>query len=75
MSSIQELINDGGTLEGVDDLFAWSRSSSFGNFLSERDVVERERVRSNLSRKLEARRTSDGIQLQRYLVFASARRP
>lgn len=63
------------TLEGVDDLIAWSQSSSFGNFLSDLDPGERERVRRTLSRKLEARRTPDGIQLERYLVFASARRP
>jgi ubiquinone/menaquinone biosynthesis C-methylase UbiE len=63
------------TLDGVDDLIAWSQSSSFGNFLSDLDRGERERVRNSLSRKLEARRTPDGIQLERYLVFASARRP
>jgi ubiquinone/menaquinone biosynthesis C-methylase UbiE len=63
------------TLEGVDDLIAWSQSSSFGNFLSDLDRGERERVRKALSRKLEARRTPDGIQLERYLVFASAQRP
>jgi len=63
------------TLEGVDDLIAWSKSSSFGNFLSDLDAGELQRVRARLSRKLEASRTPSGIQLERYLVFATARRP
>lgn len=62
------------TLEGVDDLFAWSQSSSFGNFLSDLEADERDRVRARLSRKLEALRTPDGIKLERYLVFATGRR-
>jgi ubiquinone/menaquinone biosynthesis C-methylase UbiE len=62
------------TLDGVDDLIAWSQSSSFGNFLSDLEQGERERVRARLSRKLEQRRTPDGIQLERYLVFATGRR-
>jgi arsenite methyltransferase len=62
------------TLTGVDDLFAWSQSSSFGNFLSDLTPDERDRVRSRLSQKLEARRTPRGILLERYLVFATARR-
>jgi arsenite methyltransferase len=62
------------TLEGVDDLFAWSQSSSFGNFLSDLEPDERERVRTRLSGQLDALRTPDGIQLERYLVFATGRR-
>jgi arsenite methyltransferase len=62
------------TLTGVDDLFAWSQSSSFGNFLSDLTPDERDRVRSRLSHKLEARRTPRGILLERYLAFATARR-
>ncbi len=31
-------------VEGVDDLIAWSTSSSFGNFLSELDAGQRARV-------------------------------
>jgi trans-aconitate methyltransferase len=61
-------------LDGVDDLFAWSQSSSFGNFLSDLESDERDRVRARLSRKLEALRTPEGIKLERYLVFATARR-
>jgi len=62
-------------LSGVDDLFAWSKSSSFGNFLSDLEPSQLVRVRDRLSRKLETLRTSRGIQLERHLVFASARKP
>jgi arsenite methyltransferase len=63
------------TLSGVDDLLAWSSSSSFGNFLSDLNHEEREQVRQRLSVELEALRTPLGIKLERYLVFATARRP
>jgi arsenite methyltransferase len=62
-------------LAGVDDLIAWSTSSSFGNFLSDLDGEQRARVRDRLARKLETRRTKDGLRLERYLVFATARKP
>ncbi len=62
-------------LTGVDDLIAWSTSSSFGNFLSDLDGAQRRRVRERLSRKLEAYRTDGSLRLERYLVFATARRP
>jgi arsenite methyltransferase len=62
------------TLEGVDELMAWSKSSSFGNFLADLDAGELQRVRARLSQKLESARTPEGIQLERYLVFATARR-
>jgi arsenite methyltransferase len=62
-------------LAGVDDLIAWSTSSSFGNFLSDLDGEQRGRVRDRLARKLETRRTKDGLRLERYLVFAIARKP
>jgi ubiquinone/menaquinone biosynthesis C-methylase UbiE len=62
-------------VEGVDDLIAWSSSSSFGNFLSELDATQRARVRDRLAHKLEGRRTSNaGIQLERYLVFATGQK-
>jgi ubiquinone/menaquinone biosynthesis C-methylase UbiE len=61
-------------VEGVDDLFAWSSSSSFGNFLSDVSQAERARVRERTSRKLEALRTAAGIKLERYLVFATAQK-
>ncbi len=60
-------------VSGVDDLFAWSASSSFGNFLADLKPEEISRVREILRAKLEALRTRDGIKLERYLVFATAR--
>jgi arsenite methyltransferase len=60
---------------GVDDLFAWSKSSSFGNFLSDLEPAQLKGVRERLSRKLEALRTPSGIKLERHLVFATARKP
>jgi len=59
---------------GVDDLIAWSTSSSFGNFLSDLSPAEHARVRDRLERKLEAQRQNGVIQLERYLVFATARK-
>jgi ubiquinone/menaquinone biosynthesis C-methylase UbiE len=56
----------------ADDLIAWSKSSSFGNFLSELNPEQHTRVRVRLQEKLEAFRGSDGkITLERYLVFAT----
>lgn len=60
------------TIGGVDELFAWSTSSSFGNFLSQLAPDELGRVRARVADKLETLRTSDGIKLARYLVFATA---
>jgi arsenite methyltransferase len=62
-------------VSGVDDVFAWSKSSSFGNFLSDLEPAQLTRVRERLSRKLEALRTPSGIKLDRHLVFATARKP
>jgi arsenite methyltransferase len=62
-------------VSGVDDLFAWSKSSSFGNFLSDLEPAQLTGVRERLSRKLEALRTPSGIKLERHLVFATARKP
>jgi arsenite methyltransferase len=59
----------------VDDLIAWSTSSSFGNFLSDLDAAQHARVRARLAQKLDARRVGSVIKLERYLVFATADRP
>lgn len=45
------------------------------NFLSSISPADKQRVRALLQKKLEARRTPTGIQLERYLVFASAPKP
>lgn len=63
------------TLSGVDDLLSWSQSSSFGNFLAGATPVEVQRLRAQLALELETFRTPRGIRLERYLVFATARRP
>jgi ubiquinone/menaquinone biosynthesis C-methylase UbiE len=52
-----------------------SRSSTFGNFLvglSARDLAA---FREALPRVLESKATREGIKLQRYLLFATARKP
>jgi len=59
----------------VDDLIAWSTSSSFGNFLADLSPDQRTQVRKRLSQKLEARRSDGVIRLERYLVFATATKP
>lgn len=59
----------------VDELIAWSRSSSFGNWLAELDDADTAAVRERLADRLAARRGTDGIALQRHLVFAAATRP
>jgi ubiquinone/menaquinone biosynthesis C-methylase UbiE len=61
-------------VSGADDVFAWSKSSSFGNFLSDLEPAQLAGVREKLSKKLEALRTPSGIKLERYLVFATARK-
>jgi len=61
-------------IDDVDDVFAWSSSSSFGNFLSDLDEAQRARVRARLADKLESLRTETGIELERYLVFATAQK-
>jgi arsenite methyltransferase len=62
-------------LSGVDDLIAWSKSSSFGNFLSDVTPQDLPRVKARLAAELETRRSGGKIQLERYLVFATARKP
>lgn len=62
-------------LVDVDELMAWSRSSSFGNWLADLDPAQRAQVRERLALRIEARRGHAGIALQRHLVFASGVRP
>jgi ubiquinone/menaquinone biosynthesis C-methylase UbiE len=59
----------------IDSLLTWSSSSSFGNFLSGLSGSDRIRLRSSLAKALEEKRTPNGIRLERYLVFATARKP
>jgi arsenite methyltransferase len=62
-------------VSGADEVFAWSRASSFGNFLARLGPAQLEAVRARLARKLDVLRTQEGIQLERYLVFATAIKP
>jgi ubiquinone/menaquinone biosynthesis C-methylase UbiE len=59
----------------VETLLRWSASSSFGNFLAGLSGGQRDRVRSLLADLIEVNRTPQGIRLERYLHFATARKP
>lgn len=59
----------------VDSLIAWSRSSSFGNSLASLSNIQQTQLRDVLAQRLEPFRTPDGLRLERYLIFATARRP
>jgi ubiquinone/menaquinone biosynthesis C-methylase UbiE len=59
----------------VDELIAWHRSSSFGNWLSDLGPGQRALVRERLAERLEPLRHGGTIALQRHLVFAAAQRP
>jgi ubiquinone/menaquinone biosynthesis C-methylase UbiE len=58
----------------VDALIAWSSSSSFGNFLVGISASDRAAIRDALARKLECKASPQGIRLERYLIFAIARK-
>ncbi|MDQ8024344.1 MAG: methyltransferase domain-containing protein [Moraxellaceae bacterium] len=57
------------------DLLAWSRSSSFGNAQVSFHGDEQARFVAAVNRRLETFRSAEGIRLERYLIFATARRP
>jgi ubiquinone/menaquinone biosynthesis C-methylase UbiE len=59
----------------VDALITWASSSSFGTFFVGVTAVNRAAVRGALGRLLEPKHTPEGIQLERYLTFATARKP
>ena len=61
--------------QDVDALIAWSSSSSFGNFLVGVSATDRAAVRNALARILEPKVNPQGIRLERYLLFATARKP
>lgn len=64
------------TIADVDELIAWSRSSSFGNWLSDLSIEDLAPLREGLQRRLEAHRhAGDGLyRVQRHLVFGSGRK-
>jgi len=60
----------------VDTLLASIESASFGNFLVNSSEFFRARVHDALERLLEPKRLDDeSIRLERYLIFATARKP
>jgi arsenite methyltransferase len=60
----------------VDALLSSFSSGAFGNFLVNVSEVGRARIRDALDRLLEPKRLADkGIRLERYLAFATARKP
>jgi hypothetical protein len=59
----------------VDALITWASSSSFGNFFVDVSAANRAAIRDALGRVLEPKHTPEGIRLERYLTFATARKP
>ena len=59
----------------VDALITWASSSSFGNFFVNVSAANRAAVRDALACLLEPKRTPQGIRLERYFTFATARKP
>ena len=56
-------------------VLGWASSSTFGNFLSGNSNADRNCIIEMLGGLLEAKRGPDGIRLERYLTFATARKP
>ncbi len=61
--------------DDIDSILGWSEASAFGNFLQGFSPAEREAVRLAFGKLVEARRTPEGLRLERYLRFAFARKP
>jgi SAM-dependent methyltransferase len=58
----------------ADSLLKWSEASAFGNFLDGFSTSESNQVRIAFARLVEAKRTPEGLRLERYLRFAFARK-
>lgn len=71
-SDLRTLVETHGS---VDELLGWSESSAFGNFLDGFTYAERKRIRDAFTELVEAKRTSEGLRLARYLRYAFARKP
>lgn len=63
------------TFPDVEAVLGWASSSTFGNFLNGISNADRDRIVEMLGPLLEAKRSQDGIRLERYLTFATARKP
>lgn len=62
-------------LTGVPAIMEWMTSSSFGNFMANVTPEGRAAMEARLQALLEPTRTPQGYKLDRYLVFATARKP
>lgn len=63
------------TLRDAEELFDWSRSSSFGNSLASFEPELHARLSAEVQQRLDTHRKPEGIQLERYLIFATAKKP
>ena len=63
------------TFQDANAVVRWASSSTFGNFLNGVSNADRDRIVEMLARLLEVKRGPDGIRLERYLTFATARKP
>ena len=63
------------TFQDVEAVVGWASSSTFGNFLNGISDAERRRLIETLGLLLEAKRSQNGIRLERYLTLATARKP
>ena len=59
----------------ANSLLKWSEASAFGNFLDGFSKSESDQVRATFARLVEAKRSPEGLKLNRYLRFAFARKP
>jgi SAM-dependent methyltransferase len=59
----------------AQNLIEWSRSSSFGNSVADFDATELSRLVHALTHELQSHRDGASFRLERYLIFAFARKP
>lgn len=59
----------------VSSALGWSEASAFGNFLGAFSPAERAAIDTAFAVLVEAKRTPEGLRLERYLRFAFARKP
>lgn len=59
----------------VSSVLGWSEASAFGNFLGDFSPEDREAIDAAFAALVEAKRTPEGLRLERYLRFAFARKP
>lgn len=74
-ATLNEIREFDDAFDTVDDVIAFSRASSFGNFFAALPADDTERLRERLGVALETRRGPRGLQLTRRLIFATARKP